>query len=81
MLAPMDTFRETPLAQSSHTRTFEPLALKVPDVCRITSLSKSEVYRQLLAGNIRCKKVGKATIIMLDSVKDFLAKLPPGVGG
>jgi hypothetical protein len=56
---------------------FEPLAASIPDACRISGLSRSEIYRHLGAGDIRAVKSGSRTLILLDSLRAHLASLPP----
>ncbi len=55
----------------------EPLAAPIPEAQRVSGLSRSEIYRQLAAGNIRAVKNGSRTLILMDSVRDYLASLPP----
>jgi hypothetical protein len=55
----------------------EPLAAPIPDACRMSGLSRSEIYRRLAAGDIRAVKSGARTLVLLDSLRAHLASLPP----
>jgi hypothetical protein len=55
----------------------EPFATSIPDACRISGLSRSEIYRRLGAGDIRAVKSGSRTLILLESLRAHLARLPP----
>lgn len=57
--------------------TAEPLAATIPNACQISGLSRSEIYRRLAAGDIRAVKNGKRTLILVSSVREYLAALPP----
>ena len=54
----------------------EPLAAPIPDACRISGLSRSEIYRRLSAGDIHAIKSGSRTLILMDSLRAHLASLP-----
>lgn len=54
----------------------EALAAPIPDACRISGLSRSEIYRRLAAGDIRAVKSGSRTLILMDSLRVHLASLP-----
>ena len=54
----------------------EPLAAPIPDACRISGLSRSEIYRRLVTGDIRAVKSGSRTLILMDSLRAHLASLP-----
>jgi helix-turn-helix protein len=57
-------------------RTIEPIAVTIPDAIRISGLSRSEIYRRLAAGDLEAIKSGARTLILLNSIKRYLASLP-----
>ena len=57
-------------------RTIEPIAVTIPDAIRISGLSRSEIYRRLAAGDLEAIKSGTRTLILMDSIKRYLASLP-----
>lgn len=56
--------------------TVEPMAASIADACRLSGLSRSEIYRRLAAGDIFAIKSGSRTLILVSSLKDHLAALP-----
>ena len=54
----------------------EVLAAPIPAACRISGLSRSEIYRRLATGDIRAVKSGSRTLILMDSLRTHLASLP-----
>lgn len=54
----------------------EPIAAPISDACRMSGLSRSEIYRRLATGDIRAVKSGSRTLILLDSLRAHLASLP-----
>jgi hypothetical protein len=55
----------------------EVLTAPIPDACRISGLSRSEIYRRLATGDIRAVKSGARTLIIMDSLRAYLMRLPP----
>jgi hypothetical protein len=55
----------------------EVLAAPIPDACRVSGLSRSEIYRRLATGDIRAVKSGARTLILMDSLRAYLTSLPP----
>jgi hypothetical protein len=54
----------------------EPLALLIPDVQRVSGLSRSEIYRRLAAGDLQAVKSGSRTLILMASLRAHLENLP-----
>jgi excisionase family DNA binding protein len=54
----------------------EVFAAPIPEACRISGLSRSEIYRRLAAGDIRAVKSGSRTLILMDSLRAHLTSLP-----
>jgi excisionase family DNA binding protein len=55
----------------------EVLAASIGDACRVSGLSRSEIYRRLASGDIRAVKSGSRTLILMDSLRAHLMRLPP----
>jgi hypothetical protein len=55
----------------------EPIAMPLARASLVSGLSRSELYRRLAAGDIKAVKAGKRTLIVADSLRAFLARLPP----
>jgi hypothetical protein len=55
----------------------ETLTAPIPDACRISGLSRSEIYRRLATGDIHAVKSGSRTLILMNSLRAHIASLPP----
>jgi Helix-turn-helix domain len=55
----------------------DPLAVPIPEAVRLSGISRSELYRRLAAGDVRAVKSGARTLILMDSLRAYLANLPP----
>jgi hypothetical protein len=52
------------------------LAGPIPDACHVSGLSRTEMYRRLAAGDIQAVKSGTRTLILWDSLKNYMMGLP-----
>jgi hypothetical protein len=59
----------------------DPLAITMREAERISGLSVRTLYRDLAAGRIRAVKRGSATLVLMDSLRAYLAALPPATFG
>lgn len=50
----------------------EPISVRIPDASRMTGLGRSTLYELIASGDIEAAKVGRATVIMVDSIRRFL---------
>lgn len=50
----------------------EPISVRVPDASRMTGLGRSTIYELIASGDIEAAKVGRATVIMVESIRNFL---------
>jgi hypothetical protein len=53
-----------------------PIAARIPEACRISGLSRAAIYRGRKDGKIRLLKNGRSTLVLMDSVRRYLAELP-----
>jgi len=56
--------------------TIEPLAVSIPEGCRIIGVKRSSIYREIAAGRITALKAGKRTLLPVASLRAWLASLP-----
>jgi excisionase family DNA binding protein len=49
-----------------------PLAVRVPEACRLTGIGRSKLYELIAAGEIRITKVGSITLVPLAGLQQFL---------
>jgi excisionase family DNA binding protein len=49
----------------------------VANVSRTTGISRSQIYRLLACDKLKAVKHGRTTLVLMDSVREYLASLPP----
>jgi len=54
----------------------DPIAVPIPEAVALSGMSHSAVYRELASGNLRAVKQGARTLVMMDSIRAYLASLP-----
>jgi hypothetical protein len=59
----------------------EPVAISITDAILVSSVSRSELYRLLGAQKIQAVKCGTRTLILVDSLRQYLSTLPPAKFG
>jgi hypothetical protein len=57
-------------------QSVSPLAVTIPDACRISGYSRSELYRRLAMGDLEAVKIGRSTRVLMVSIERSLAALP-----
>ena len=62
--------------QKDKTPALEPLAVNLTEAERITGLGHRTLYRELAAGRLRAVKRGRTTLILMDSIRTYMASLP-----
>jgi hypothetical protein len=53
-----------------------PFAATVNDAVKLSGLTRTELYRLLGVGSIKAKKSGRRTLVMMDSVREYVRQLP-----
>ena len=53
-----------------------PFAATVADAVKLSGITRTELYRLLGEGAIKAKKSGRRTLIMMDSVREYVRGLP-----
>lgn len=51
----------------------EPISVRIPEASRMTGLGRSTLYELIASGDIEAAKVGRATVIMVESIRSFLS--------
>lgn len=59
------------------TRHIDPITVTIADAARISGLSRSSLYRLIQDAHIEKCKVGRRSLIRMDSLRAFLNGLPP----
>ncbi len=57
--------------------TSEPVAVPIKGVEPLYGFTRSETYRRLAAGDFKAVKNGKRTLVLTESIRNYLASLPP----
>ena len=57
------------------------LGMSVPDAARDTGLSVRLIWARIAAGEIDARKVGRRTIVLEDSLREFLQRQPRARSG
>lgn len=52
--------------------TFQPRAFRIPDACRILSLSRSHLYDLAAKGRVKLLKIGGRTLVAADEIERLL---------
>ncbi len=60
----------------TQTYSMEPIAVPILKASAISGMSRSAIYRELGAGNLRAVKQGARTLVLVDPIKGYLAGLP-----
>jgi Helix-turn-helix domain len=53
-----------------------PLALRIRDVCRVTGLGRTTVYKAIKSGALIARRYGRCTIVLAEDLVVFLRNLP-----
>jgi excisionase family DNA binding protein len=61
--------------------TLAPLGVKTVEAGRLIGESRDTVYRLLAAGKLRAVKRGTSTLVLMDSIREHMAGLPPATFG
>jgi excisionase family DNA binding protein len=50
----------------------EPISLKIPEAVRLSGISRSRIYELMRSGDIEFAKVGRSTLILVESLREFV---------
>jgi excisionase family DNA binding protein len=48
------------------------ISVRVPDAVKLTGIKRTKLYELIKTGEIEVAKVGKATVVPIDSLKKFI---------
>lgn len=54
------------------------LAFNVTEVCKLTSLGRTTLYKAIKSGDLKAQKLGRRTIITFTELSRWLSSLPNG---
>ncbi|KTE76863.1 helix-turn-helix domain-containing protein [Sphingopyxis sp. A083] len=61
-----------PTTNGNEVAPIGPISVRIPDAVRMTGLSKSKIYQLIASGDIEAAKIGRATVVFVDSLQSFL---------
>lgn len=50
------------------------ISVRIPEAVRLTGLSRSRIYELMRSGDIRFAKVGSSTLILVESLRQFIGE-------
>lgn len=56
----------------------EPITVRIPDACRMLGIRRSKFYELVAEGEIRTLKLGSATLVPVEGIKELVARLKEG---
>jgi len=68
--------KRTPQQSPVTHSTNEPLAVSIPEGCKMIGLKRSSIYREIAAGRIQAVKARGRTLLPVASLRTWLASLP-----
>lgn len=51
-----------------------PIAVRIPEACRLIGIGRSKLYELIAAGEIQIVKIGASTLIPTESLADLIAR-------
>lgn len=61
-----------PFPTAHDVSEIHPISVRIPVAVRMTGLSKSKIYQLIASGDIEAAKVGRATVVFVESLRSFL---------
>ncbi|MGR4892676.1 helix-turn-helix domain-containing protein [Sphingopyxis sp. LARHCG72] len=79
----MASFEQCPKGSKKRAVSrLDPISIRIAEAVRVTGLSRTKIYQLIADGKIDAAKVGKATLIYVQSLRQFLQDHPrPQHGG
>lgn len=51
-----------------------PIAIRIPKAARMLGIGRSKFYQLMRSGDVRTIKVGRATLVVVQSLHDFVSR-------
>jgi excisionase family DNA binding protein len=55
------------------------VSFRISEVCRVTGLGRTSIYKAIADGRLRARKFQRATIVLTGDLEAFLKSLPQSV--
>ena len=59
-------------SQDQNTQRDDRITVRIPDAIRMTGLGRSKIYELIASGDIETVKVGRCTLIPVDSLRQLI---------
>ena len=53
-----------------------PIALTIAEVCAASRIGRTRIYEAIRAGELRARKHGRRTLVLIDDLRRWLESLP-----
>jgi hypothetical protein len=73
--------RPLPSSQTLYSRIGDPLLVSIADARTMSGLSRTAIYRHMAAGHIRAVKSGSRTLVVVESLIEYVKSLPRATFG
>ncbi len=61
------------------SRQIEPLTVRIPDAIRLTGICRSKLYELIASGDLETIKLGRSTLIPVDSLRTLIDRARAGL--
>jgi len=55
-----------------------PLAVPIPEACRLIGVGRSTLYKLIDSGHIKPRKIGRRTLLIIEELDALVKNLPAG---
>jgi predicted DNA-binding transcriptional regulator AlpA len=52
------------------------ISVTIPEACKLSGLGRSSLYRLFNTGDLKPRKMGARTLILVSELEDFISNLP-----
>jgi hypothetical protein len=59
---------------TAKTASIEPLSVRISDAIRLTGIRRSKLYELMASGDLETVKIGRCTLIPLDSLRALIER-------
>lgn len=63
-----------PFPPTTKTASIEPLSVRISDAIRLTGIRRSKLYELMASGDLETVKIGRCTLIPLDSLRALIER-------
>jgi len=69
----MSNEKDTPeLSEEGYSHLPDFAALTIPEVCKITKISRGTFYNEVARGNLVISKIGTRTLVLMSDLREYM---------